>query len=222
MVVLNVHSFFSLLFHSVLFTLFKLQNIPLIFYLFTCHNMTEKVLVDEQQLTPQLSEDVDRSQVMDSDSRVELLERNLRYIQQQHEITLNDLHNEINRLQQENKDLHYRLINSHSLEQEQQINDPIPTKSLDDMKENQLHLEAKIVELENQLIESDENNKYLLNKITELNKQLLSSKSETFESSDNQISNDSDYQNLISTLHEKQEQYLQEVNKLLISLISFF
>ncbi len=184
--------------------------------------MTEKVLVDEQQLTPQLSEDVDRSQVMDSDSRVELLERNLRYIQQQHEITLNDLHNEINRLQQENKDLHYRLINSHSLEQEQQINDPIPTKSLDDMKENQLHLEAKIVELENQLIESDENNKYLLNKITELNKQLLSSKSETFESSDNQISNDSDYQNLISTLHEKQEQYLQEVNKLLISLISFF
>ncbi len=61
--------------------------------------MTERVLVDEDQL----SEDVERSQVIDSDSRVELLERNLRYIQQQHEIILVDLHSEINRLQQENK-----------------------------------------------------------------------------------------------------------------------
>lgn len=40
---------------------------------------------------------------VDPRSRVELLERNLRYVQQQHEITLIDLHNEINRLQQENR-----------------------------------------------------------------------------------------------------------------------
>lgn len=40
---------------------------------------------------------------VDPRSRVELLERNLRYVQQQHEITLNDLHNEINRLHQENR-----------------------------------------------------------------------------------------------------------------------
>jgi hypothetical protein len=40
---------------------------------------------------------------VDPRSRVELLERNLRYVQQQHEITLFDLHNEINRLQQENR-----------------------------------------------------------------------------------------------------------------------
>ena len=40
---------------------------------------------------------------VDPRSRVELLERNLRYVQQQHEITLNDLHMEINRLQEENR-----------------------------------------------------------------------------------------------------------------------
>jgi hypothetical protein len=40
---------------------------------------------------------------VDPRSRVELLERNLRYVQQQHEITLADLHNEISRLQQENR-----------------------------------------------------------------------------------------------------------------------
>ena len=40
---------------------------------------------------------------VDPRSRVELLERNLRYIQQQHEITLNDLHSEISRLQEENR-----------------------------------------------------------------------------------------------------------------------
>jgi hypothetical protein len=69
--------------------------------------MTERVLVDEDQL----SEDVERSQVIDSDSRVELLERNLRYIQQQHEIILVDLHSEINRLQQENKGIHNKKKN---------------------------------------------------------------------------------------------------------------
>jgi len=40
---------------------------------------------------------------VDPRSRVELLERNLRYVQQQHEITLADLHNEISRLQEENR-----------------------------------------------------------------------------------------------------------------------
>lgn len=40
---------------------------------------------------------------VDPRSRVELLERNLRYVQQQHEMTLIDLHNEISRLQQENR-----------------------------------------------------------------------------------------------------------------------
>lgn len=40
---------------------------------------------------------------VDPRSRVELLERNLRYVQQQHEMTLADLHNEISRLQKENR-----------------------------------------------------------------------------------------------------------------------
>ena len=40
---------------------------------------------------------------VDPRSRVELLERNLRYVQQQHELTLADLHNEISRLQEENR-----------------------------------------------------------------------------------------------------------------------
>ena len=40
---------------------------------------------------------------VDPRSRVELLERNLRYVQQQHELTLADLHNEISRLQDENR-----------------------------------------------------------------------------------------------------------------------
>lgn len=50
---------------------------------------------------------------VDPRSRVELLERNLRYVQQQHEMTLNDLHNEIARLQQENRGkFKINLINS--------------------------------------------------------------------------------------------------------------
>ena len=40
---------------------------------------------------------------VDPRSRVELLERNLRYVQQQHELTLADLHKEISRLQEENR-----------------------------------------------------------------------------------------------------------------------
>jgi len=72
--------------------------------------MSQQVFVDEHLSLPQSSEGIDdddmskvASHIVDSDSRVELLERNLRYIQQQHELTLIDLHNEINRLQQENK-----------------------------------------------------------------------------------------------------------------------
>ncbi len=126
-----------------------------------------------------------------------------------------------------NLDLHYRLINTHSLsssEQEQQTKDsilPPPAKPLDDVREtnsseNQLHLEEKIAELEKQLFESEENNKYLLSKINELNK-ILSSKSELQDTHDNQPSartNDSDYQNLLSASHEKEQQYLQEVKKI--------
>ena len=46
---------------------------------------------------------------VDPRSRVELLERNLRYVQQQHEITLTDLHREISRLQQENRGKFFEL-----------------------------------------------------------------------------------------------------------------
>jgi len=48
---------------------------------------------------------------VDPRSRVELLERNLRYVQQQHEITLADLHREISRLQEENRGkFHSKMI----------------------------------------------------------------------------------------------------------------
>ena len=48
---------------------------------------------------------------VDPRSRVELLERNLRYVQQQHEITLADLHYEISRLQEENRgEFHSKII----------------------------------------------------------------------------------------------------------------
>ncbi len=123
--------------------------------------MSQQVFVDEHLSSPQSPEGIDdddmlkvASHIVDSDSRVELLERNLRYIQQQHELTLIDLHNEINRLQQENKginkknfgkdkvihlDLHYRLINTHSsLEQEprntDQLSSLIPNKTIDRMR----------------------------------------------------------------------------------------
>lgn len=48
---------------------------------------------------------------VDPRSRVELLERNLRYVQQQHETTLIDLHREISRLQQENRGELFFLFN---------------------------------------------------------------------------------------------------------------
>ena len=40
---------------------------------------------------------------VDPRSRIELLERNLRYVQQQHDMTLADLHTEIDKLQHENR-----------------------------------------------------------------------------------------------------------------------
>ncbi len=65
------------------------------------YNMTEQTNINKHLSTS--SEDIDDNNKIDPDSRIEFLERNLHYIQQQHETTLFDLHNEINRLQQENK-----------------------------------------------------------------------------------------------------------------------
>ncbi|CAF0914462.1 unnamed protein product [Didymodactylos carnosus] len=48
---------------------------------------------------------------IDPRQRIDHLERNIKYIQQQHEQTLQDLHHEVDRLQQENRDLHFHLIN---------------------------------------------------------------------------------------------------------------
>ena len=42
-------------------------------------------------------------EVVDSKRNIEVLERNRRYIQEQHACTLSDLHQEINRLQTENQ-----------------------------------------------------------------------------------------------------------------------
>ena len=44
--------------------------------------------------------------IVDPSSRTELLERNILYIQQQHEAVLIDLHDEISRLRQENEGVH--------------------------------------------------------------------------------------------------------------------
>ncbi|CAF3765903.1 unnamed protein product [Rotaria sp. Silwood1] len=133
-------------------------------------------------------------------SRIEFLERNLRYIQEQQEIVLVDLHNEISRLQQENRgfnkfnsfkkkkknslhlDLHYRLIKTYSLsstEQKQRNIDQLsssssPNKSNHDKLENQIYLKQHIDKLEKQLIESEQKNKYLMNTIDELNDTLSS------------------------------------------------
>ena len=80
--------------------------------------MSQQALIDKHLSTLQSPEDAnnDISQVVsqhlpnssssepvtDPESRIEFLERSLQYIQQKHESTLVDLHNEINRLQQEN------------------------------------------------------------------------------------------------------------------------
>jgi hypothetical protein len=72
--------------------------------------MNQQILDDDEhrssvQSPQDIDDDVSKaaSHTVDHDSRVELLERNLRYIQQQHEVILVDLHHEINRLQQENR-----------------------------------------------------------------------------------------------------------------------
>ncbi|CAF3373496.1 unnamed protein product [Rotaria socialis] len=123
---------------------------------------------------------------VDPRSRVELLERNLRYVQHQHEITLNDLHNEIARLQQENRDLHFRMIDirpsstsSRSKQRKssiapntQQINDltqsePVLEKRLQEVQ--RIHFEQQINELQTRLIETEQKNEYLMRTIDELN-----------------------------------------------------
>ncbi|CAF4857831.1 unnamed protein product [Rotaria sp. Silwood1] len=159
-------------------------------------------------------------------SRIEFLERNLRYIQEQQEIVLVDLHNEISRLQQENRDLHYRLIKTYSLsstEQKQRNIDQLsssssPNKSNHDKLENQIYLKQHIDKLEKQLIESEQKNKYLMNTIDELN-DTLSSK---IEIPNTNISNKDDIQIPIQTTNnecqhlfnmtfEKEQQYIHEV-----------
>ncbi|CAF2110267.1 unnamed protein product [Rotaria magnacalcarata] len=123
---------------------------------------------------------------VDPRSRVELLERNLRYVQHQHEITLNDLHNEIARLQQENRDLHFRMVDirpssasSRSKQRKfsiapsiQQIDDltqsePVLEKRLQEVQ--RIHFEQQINELRTRLIEAEQKNEYLMRTIDELN-----------------------------------------------------
>ncbi|CAF0829487.1 unnamed protein product [Rotaria sp. Silwood1] len=124
--------------------------------------------------------------MVDPRSRVELLERNLRYVQQQHEITLNDLHNEISRLQEENRDLHFRMIDirpSSSSGNKQRktdivpnfqqlanisLNEPTLEKRLQEVQ--RLHFEQQIDELQTRLIETEQKNEYLMRTIDELNK----------------------------------------------------
>ncbi|CAF1171788.1 unnamed protein product [Rotaria sp. Silwood1] len=161
-------------------------------------------------------------------SRIEFLERNLRYIQEQQEIVLVDLHNEISRLQQENRDLHYRLIKTYSLsstEQKQRNIDQLsssssPNKSNHDKLENQIYLKQHIDKLEKQLIESEQKNKYLMNTIDELN-DTLSSK---IEIPNTNISNKDDIQIPIQTTNnecqhlfnmtfEKEQQYIHETQR---------
>ncbi|CAF2736724.1 unnamed protein product [Rotaria sp. Silwood2] len=124
--------------------------------------------------------------IVDPRSRVELLERNLRYVQQQHEITLNDLHSEISRLQEENRDLHFRMVDirpsssSGNKQRKTEIvpnfqqlavltqNEPILEKRLQEVQ--RLHFEQQINELQTRLIETEQKNEYLMRTIDELNK----------------------------------------------------
>ncbi|CAF0871756.1 unnamed protein product [Didymodactylos carnosus] len=85
---------------------------------------------DQQQQSQEISDSSPSSQYYEQQSdfspfspnvdprqRIDHLERNIKYIQQQHEHTLQDLHNEVDRLQQENRGmyrayhLHFHLIN---------------------------------------------------------------------------------------------------------------
>ncbi|CAF1146484.1 unnamed protein product [Rotaria sordida] len=136
---------------------------------------------------------------VDPRSRVELLERNLRYVQQQHEITLSDLHNEINRLQQENRDLHFRMADirpsSSSTNKQHKtetvpnlqqlanlsLNEPNLEKRLQEVQ--RLHFEKQIDELQNRLIETEQKNEYLMRTIDELNKTSSVQTSQTSSSS---------------------------------------
>ncbi|CAF1277196.1 unnamed protein product [Adineta steineri] len=123
---------------------------------------------------------------VDPRSRIDLLERNLRYVQQQHEITLADLHSEINKLQNENRDLHFRMVNirlpsaSASKQRKSEIspninqladitqNEPVLAKRLQEVQ--RVHFEQQIDELRLRLIESEQRNEYLTRQIDELNR----------------------------------------------------
>ncbi|CAF0802038.1 unnamed protein product [Adineta ricciae] len=126
---------------------------------------------------------------IDPRSRIELLERNLRYVQQQHEITLVDLHNEISKLQQENRELHFRMANirvpsgSDDKQRKTEVqpsinelanltqNEPVLEKRLQEVQ--RVHFEQQINELRTQLIETEQKNEYLMRRIDEMNKTTL-------------------------------------------------
>ncbi|UJR27643.1 hypothetical protein I4U23_008924 [Adineta vaga] len=123
---------------------------------------------------------------VDPRSRIELLERNLRYVQNQHEITLVDLHNEITKLQQENRDLHFRMANirvpsaSEKNQRKTEVfpninqladltqNEPVLAKRLQEVQ--RVHFEQQIDELRTRLIETEQRNEYLMRRIDEMNK----------------------------------------------------
>ncbi|CAF1637922.1 unnamed protein product [Rotaria magnacalcarata] len=131
---------------------------------------------------------------VDPRSRVELLERNLRYVQHQHEITLNDLHNEIARLQQENRDLHFRMVDirpssASSRSKQRKFSIAPSIQQIDDLTQSEpvletiivqsgekrlqevqrIHFEQQINELRTRLIEAEQKNEYLMRTIDELN-----------------------------------------------------
>ncbi|CAF3219436.1 unnamed protein product [Rotaria sp. Silwood2] len=168
--------------------------------------------------------------IVEPGSRIEFLERSLRYIQEQQETVLVDLHNEISRLQQENRDLHYRTVKTPSLpsiEQKQKNTDQISTFSSSSPPKNQNHLKQQIDKLEKQLFESEQKNKYLMHTIDELNNTLSSKVDISDTNSSNkddiqipiQITNNNECQHLFNMTLEKEQQYVHEIVKLRSVLI---
>ncbi|CAF5043105.1 unnamed protein product, partial [Rotaria magnacalcarata] len=205
------------------------------------HIMTQNVLIDEHQSSRQLSrhvsDDVSKTMAhhvpissrsvnkynsslsgstLEPTSRIDFLERNLHYIQEQQGIVLADLHDEITRLQQENRDLHYQLIKTTSLPlRDQKLRN---SGQLSSSANNQIYLKQHIDRLEKQLLESEQNNKYLIHTIDELSKQ-SSSKSEASDihiinKDDTQITiqmTTNEYQNSSNMSYEKEQQFMHEV-----------
>ncbi|CAF3322434.1 unnamed protein product [Rotaria socialis] len=206
--------------------------------------MTQNVLIDEHQSSRQLSrhvsDDVSKTMAhhvpissrsvnkynpslsestLEPISRIDFLERNLRYIQEQQGIVLVDLHDEITRLQQENRDLHYQLIKTNSLpSRDQKLRN---SGQISSSANNQIFLKQRIDRLEKQLLESEQNNKYLIYTIDELSKQ-SSSKSEESDihiinKDDTQITvqmTTNEYQNPSNMSYEKEQQFMHEISKL--------